>query len=45
VASGYIVREGVAAMEQADALATDAAEVLTEAFTEFLFPDADEPQA
>jgi hypothetical protein len=51
VASGYIVPEGVedeAAMEQADALATDAAEALTEAFTEFLFPDAvdaDEPQA
>jgi hypothetical protein len=37
-----------AAMEQADALAADAAEALTEAFTEFLFPDAadaDEPQA
>jgi hypothetical protein len=34
-------------MEQADALAADAAEELTEAFTEFLFPDsadADEPQ-
>jgi hypothetical protein len=37
-----------AAMEQADALAADAAEALTEAFSEFLFPDAadgDEPQA
>jgi hypothetical protein len=48
VASGYVVPEGVedeAAMEQADALATDVAEALTEAFTEFLFPDADEPQA
>jgi hypothetical protein len=48
VASGYVVPEGVedeAAMEQADALVTDAAEALTEAFTEFLFSDADEPQA
>jgi hypothetical protein len=48
VASGYVVPEGVedeAAMEQADVLAADAAEALTEAFTEFLFPDADEPQA
>jgi hypothetical protein len=51
VASGYVVPEGVedeAAMEQADALAIDAAEALTEAFTEFLSPDAadtDEPQA
>jgi hypothetical protein len=51
VASGYDVSEGVedeAAMEQADALAVDAAEALTEAFVEFLFPDAantDEPQA
>jgi hypothetical protein len=45
VASGV---EDEAAMEQADALAADAAEALTEAFTEFLFPDAadaDEPQA
>jgi hypothetical protein len=47
VASGYVVPEGVedeAAMEQANALAADAAE----AFAEFLFPDAadaDEPQA
>jgi hypothetical protein len=51
VASGYVVPEGVedeAAMEQADALAADAAEALTKAFMEFLFPDsadADEPQA
>jgi hypothetical protein len=51
VASGYIVPEGVedeVAMEQAGALAADAAEALTEAFTEFLFADAadvDEPQA
>jgi hypothetical protein len=51
VASGYVVPEGVedeAAMEQADALAADAAEALTKAFAEFLFPDvadADEPHA
>jgi hypothetical protein len=51
VASGYVVPEGVedeAAIEHADALAADAAEVLTEAFEEFLFPDtadADEPRA
>jgi hypothetical protein len=51
VASGYVIPEGVedeAAMEQADALAADVAEALTEAFTDFLFPDAadaDEPQA
>jgi hypothetical protein len=51
VASGYVIPEGVedeAAMEQADTLAADAAEALTEAFAEFLFPDAadsDEPQA
>jgi hypothetical protein len=32
-------------MEQADALTADAAEALTEAFTKFLFLDADEPQA
>jgi hypothetical protein len=50
VASVYVVPEGVedeAAMEQGDALAADIAEVLTEAFSEFLFPDAadgDEPQ-
>jgi hypothetical protein len=43
VAEGYIVPEGVddeVAMERVDALATDAAEVLAEAFEEFLFPDA-----
>jgi hypothetical protein len=43
VASGYVVPEGVedkAAMEQADALAAYAVEALTEAFAEFLFPDA-----
>jgi hypothetical protein len=51
VASGYVVPEGVedeAAMEQADAHAADAAQALTEAFSEFLFPDAadgDELQA
>jgi hypothetical protein len=51
VASGYVVLEGVedeAAMVQADTLAADAAEALTEAFVEFLFldtADADEPQA
>jgi uncharacterized protein YejL (UPF0352 family) len=48
VASGYVVLEVIedeAAMEQADALAADSAEALTEAFTEFLFPDANEPQA
>jgi hypothetical protein len=45
------VPEGVedeAAMEQADVLVADAAEALTEAFTEFLFPDAtdsNEPHA
>jgi hypothetical protein len=48
VASGYVIQEGVedeTAIEQADALVADAAEALTEAFTEFPFPDADEPQA
>jgi hypothetical protein len=51
VASGYVVPEGVedkVAMEQVDALAVDAAEMLTKAFVEFLFPDtadADAPQA
>jgi hypothetical protein len=51
VAEGYIVPEGIedeAAMERVDALAADAAEALTEAFEEFLFPnaaDADAPQA
>jgi hypothetical protein len=51
VAEGYIVPEGVedeVAMEHVDALATDAADALAEAFEEFLFPDAadaDAPQA
>jgi hypothetical protein len=51
VAEGYIVPEGVeeeVAMERVDALATDVAEALAEAFEEFLFPDAadaDAPQA
>jgi hypothetical protein len=51
VAEGYVVPEGVedeAAMEHVDALAADATEALTEAFKEFLFPDAadaDAPQA
>jgi hypothetical protein len=51
VASGYVIPEGVedeVAMEQVDALAADAAEMLTEDFLEFLFPDAadaDVPQA
>jgi hypothetical protein len=51
VASGYVVPEGIedeAAMELADALAADAAEALTEAFSWFLFLDAAEgegPQA
>jgi hypothetical protein len=48
VASGYVVSEGVedeAAMEHVDALAVDAAEALTEAFEEFLFPDAADADA
>jgi hypothetical protein len=48
VASGYVIQKGVedeTAIEQANALVADAAEALTEAFTEFPFPDADEPQA
>jgi hypothetical protein len=51
VAEGYIIPEGVedeVAMERVDALAADAADVLAEAFEEFLFPDAadaDAPQA
>jgi hypothetical protein len=48
VAEGYIVQEGVedeAAMERVDALATDAAEVLAEAFEEFLFSDAADADA
>jgi chromosome segregation ATPase len=48
VASGYVVPEGVedkVAMEHADALAADAAEMLTEDFMEFLFPDAADADA
>jgi hypothetical protein len=48
VAEGYVVPEGVedeVAMERVDTLAADAAEVLTEAFEEFLFPDAAEADA
>jgi hypothetical protein len=48
VAEGYVVPEGVedeVAMERVDSLAADAAEVLTEAFEEFLFPDAAEADA
>jgi hypothetical protein len=43
LAEGYVVPEGVedeVAMERVDALAADAAEMLAEAFEEFLFPDA-----
>jgi hypothetical protein len=51
VASGYVVPKGVedeVAMEHVDALAADAAEMLTEDFMEFLFPDVPDsgaPQA
>jgi hypothetical protein len=51
VAAGYIVPEGVedeATMEHVDVLTADAAEVLAEAFEDFLFldaADADAPQA
>jgi hypothetical protein len=48
VRSHYEVNLEAVAMEKADALAADAAEALTEAFSEFMFPDAadgDEPQA
>jgi hypothetical protein len=48
VAEGYVVPEGVedeVAMERVDALAADAAEVLAEAFEEFLFPDVAEADA
>jgi hypothetical protein len=48
VAEGYVVPEGVedeVAMERVDALATDVAEALAEAFEEFLFPDAAEAEA
>jgi hypothetical protein len=43
VESGFVVPEGVedeVAMEHVDTLAADAAEMLTEDFMEFLFPDA-----
>jgi hypothetical protein len=43
LAEGYVVPKGVEdklAMERVDALAADAAGTLTEAFEEFLFPDA-----
>jgi hypothetical protein len=51
VSSGYVVPVGVKdeeAMNRADALATPAANALTEDFMEFLFPDApgaDDPRA
>jgi hypothetical protein len=48
VAEGYVVPEGVedeVAMERVDALATDAADALAEAFEEFLFPDAADAEA
>jgi hypothetical protein len=48
VAEGYIVPEGVedeVAMEHVDALAAGAAEALTKAFEEFLFPDATDADA
>jgi hypothetical protein len=43
LAEGYVIPEGVedeVAMERMDALTTDAAGALAEAFEEFLFPDA-----
>jgi hypothetical protein len=43
VSTGYIVPDGVddeTAMNRADALATPAADMLAEDFTDFLFPDA-----
>jgi hypothetical protein len=43
VSMGYVVSVGVddeVAMNSADALAAPAADMLTEDFTEFLFPDA-----
>jgi hypothetical protein len=48
VVSGYVVPEGVedeVAMEHADALAADAAEMLTEDFMKFLFLDAPDTSA
>jgi hypothetical protein len=43
VSTGYVVPVGVddeVAMNRADALATPAADILTEDFMDFLFPDA-----
>jgi hypothetical protein len=43
VSTGYVVPIGVddeVAMNRADALATPAADILTEDFMDFLFPDA-----
>jgi hypothetical protein len=43
VSSGYVVPVGVedeVTMNRADALATTATDMLTEDFTDFLFPDA-----
>jgi hypothetical protein len=43
VSSGYVVSVGVedeVVMNRADALAATAADMLTEDFTDFLFPDA-----
>jgi hypothetical protein len=43
MSSGYVVPVGVAdevAMDRADVLAATAADMLTEDFTDFLFPDA-----
>jgi hypothetical protein len=43
LAEGYVIPEGAedeVAMERVDALASDAAGTLAEAFEEFLFPDA-----
>jgi hypothetical protein len=43
VSTGYVVPVGVndeVAMNRADALAAPAADILTEDFTDFLFPDA-----
>jgi hypothetical protein len=43
VSSGYVISVGVedeVAMDRADALAVTAADMLTEDFTDFLFPDA-----
>jgi hypothetical protein len=43
VSSGYVISVGVedeVAMDRADALTATAADMLTEDFTDFLFPDA-----